>query len=305
MFLSRAETMLPMYANNPEQLVEAIALLGTQFVVHRTLVLINIFYNYPTLLTALPTFVAGNPVYSLGLIASAAAAPAPASGFTGLAGLAGMAAPAASPAAVVPAPVATLSNPPVTPPAPAVASAVTPTFAPGPGPAPPPPPWGAPTAPPPFTGTEGGPATDTLALPYLVGGLPTDAESRTPCPVRRPTSAAAAAPSAAAASDPKPDQTRQRRRAAPGHIDRGYRYEFLDADSVARAATVDPDETSAAEPTGQGGAGPLGFAGTASGRPGQPASGLTTLAGDNFGNQSTAPMLPGNWQSGSEGPGSG
>jgi len=44
------------------------------------------------------------------------------------------------------------------------------------------------------------------------------------------------------------------------------------------------------------GAGPLGFAGTAHKEAEIPAAGLTTLAGDMFGNGPSLPMVPGTWK---------
>ncbi|WP_254659310.1 PPE family protein, partial [Mycobacterium malmoense] len=87
MFLSRAETLIPMYAHNPVQLFETIVMLALQFVIHRTLVLINLLlFNPPGLLS----FFLSNPVYALGLVTPVLAVPAGAAG--GLAGLAGLAA---------------------------------------------------------------------------------------------------------------------------------------------------------------------------------------------------------------------
>jgi hypothetical protein len=66
----------------------------------------------------------------------------------------------------------------------------------------------------------------------------------------------------------------------------GRGYEYMDLEP-------EPDDltTAAAVASGQG-AGPLGFAGTAAKETAQ-AAGLTTLAGDAFGNGPTTPMTPG------------
>ncbi|PQM46413.1 putative PPE family protein PPE3 [Mycobacterium talmoniae] len=62
----------------------------------------------------------------------------------------------------------------------------------------------------------------------------------------------------------------------------GRRYEYLD-----------PEQTIWASDRG---AGPLGFAGTATKAGTQPATGLATLAGDTFGGGPRIPMVPGSWQ---------
>ncbi|EUA38282.1 PPE family protein [Mycobacterium avium subsp. avium 2285 (R)] len=99
MFLSRVETLIPMYAHNPAQLLETIVMLALQFVIHRTLYLIwLILYNPAGLLS----FFLSNPVYTLALTTPLLIVPAGAAG--GLAGLTGLAA--------VPAPTLT---PPVSP----------------------------------------------------------------------------------------------------------------------------------------------------------------------------------------------
>ncbi len=87
MFLSRVETLIPMYAHNPAQLFETIVMLALQFVIHRTLMLINLLLFNPA---GLLSFFLSNPVYTLGLVTPVLAIPAGAAG--GLAGLAGLAA---------------------------------------------------------------------------------------------------------------------------------------------------------------------------------------------------------------------
>ena len=71
---------------------------------------------------------------------------------------------------------------------------------------------------------------------------------------------------------------------------RGFRYEFLESD--AGAGPEPAAETSTA--SGQG-AGPLGFAGTGR-RAAADATGLATLAGDEFGGGPSVPMVPRTWE---------
>ncbi|OBG29858.1 PPE family protein [Mycobacterium sp. E3198] len=278
MFLSRAETMIPMYANNPEQLVQALVLLGTQFVVHRTLLLINIFYNYPTLMATLPTFVANNPVYSVGLMAPLATAPVGATGgFAGLAGIGGIAPPAPTPPATAPSPIASVAGAPavgvassagtVSSPSPVSISAATPTA--------PVPPGAAPT--PPGAGTGGAVGAQSFACQYLIGASRAGAHASARGTARTPEARDAAAPAPAAAPAVERTPAGRRKSLVPKDIERGYRYEYLDASPVA---------------SGQG-AGQMGFAGTDADPTMGRASGLTTLAGDNFGGGPSIPMLPG------------
>jgi PPE-repeat protein len=311
MFLPRVETMLSMYAHNPVQLVETIMLLGTQFVVHRTLYLTWIILHNPALL---PAFVANNPLYSLGLAAPLVTAPAGSVGaFAGAAALAGGAAPAAAGGlaglagvgAAPPAPVVdVVPNVPASGAAPAVGSAPVPTSTPAvptPTPAAPPPPGAAP--PPPLVGGtegavgaqgavggQGAVGAQGLVYPYLVGVSGAGSESSVRGKAQKPAPDAAGAPAAATVPAVQQEQARRRRRAPRNHIDRGYRYEFLELDS-------DMDSETA---TSNQGAGPLGFAGTATKPGGQQAAGLAALAGDGFGGGPTVPMVPGSWDSDAE-----
>ncbi len=102
MFLSRVETLIPMYAHNPAQLLDTIVMLALQFVIHRTLMLINLLLFNPA---GLLSFLLSNPVYTLGLFTPLVVIPAGAAG--GLAGLAGLAA-TAPVAAPIPLPAATI-----------------------------------------------------------------------------------------------------------------------------------------------------------------------------------------------------
>lgn len=103
---------------------------------------------------------------------------------------------------------------------------------------------------------------------------------------------AAAAVAAAAAGEQERTRKRQRQRAKQ----RGYGDEFMDMN-----VDVDPDwsaprggEPVASTVASDRGAGPLGFAGTAS-RGSEQAAGLATLLGDEFGAGPTVPMVPGTW----------
>jgi len=223
-------------------------------------------------------------------LASAVANPGFVGGFAGLSGLAGIQ-PAAAPAAVVPMPaapepsLAAVGSSPVVTTATAPAPAPTPASAPSVAPAtasaaaaPPPPPPGV------------GPA----AYPYLVGGpgIGSGSAMSTSAQRKAPDPDVLATPAAAAASARETERARRRRRAAMPDQHRGYRYEFLDADS---GADVGPDADGSRAASDRG-AGPLGFAGTAP-TANVEAAGLATLTGDGFGGGPVVPMLPGAWES--------
>ncbi|GAA4536160.1 PPE family protein [Mycobacterium paraffinicum] len=294
MFLSRVETLIPMYAHNPAQLFETIVMLALQFVIHRTLVFINLLLFNPA---GLLSFFLSNPLYTLGLVTPMLAIPAGAAGgLAGLAGLAGLPAAAPVPAAVpipLPATAIPLTH---TPPPPALAAAPTASAAPfhvsavsaaAPAPAATP---GTPPAPPPtLAGPESAMPTQNFVSPYLVGVLGAGSESDVAGQSRKATAATAAAAATAAGPAAQQQQTRGHRRAAPRRTHRGYRYEFLDLEREFSASS-DALSTSAMAPAE--GAGPLGFAGFASRR----AAGLTRLAGDGFGGEATVPMLPSGWE---------
>ncbi|MGZ4528490.1 MAG: PPE domain-containing protein [Mycobacterium sp.] len=211
-------------------------------------------------------------------------------GFAGFAGLAGMPQPA-----VIPAPVPAPAPPPS--PMPAVAVAPT-TVAPAAAPASVPSPAPAPTATtvaspaPPSPPAAGGAG---FAPPYVItppgigfgSGMSSSASSSAKRKAPEPDSAAAAAGAAAAAREATRARRRQRAR------QRGYSDEFMDMN-----VDVDPDwggplgaETVASDH----GAGNLGFAGTARRGAVAGATGLTTLAGDEFGGAPKMPMVPGTW----------
>lgn len=213
-----------------------------------------------------------------------------AGGIAGLSLLAGIQpapipAPAAVPAPMPEAPSApAVSSAPVVSAAPVAAPAPSPVSTPAPAPAPASAP--APAAPPPpVTGGE------AVAFPYLVGGpgigtgagLGSGAQRK----ASEPRSDAAAAPAATSLSD-RQRARRQRRATMKDHY-HGYEYVDLEPDD---GPIPDPGSSVASDQ----GAGPLGFAGTARQDTAE-ATGLTTLAGDEFGNGPSLPMLPGNWES--------
>lgn len=289
-FLPRIGEMFSAYSGNPAQLAQAMFFLGAQFIVHRTLFLSWIVLNNPAMLG---TFIAANPVYSVGLVAGAAApvaaAPVAASGLSGLAGLAGVPAPTAP--AVAPA--APMPSPPTTPPAPITpqaAAAPTPPAA-GPGapvaPAAPPAAGGPPPAP--VLGPEAAIGAQNAVYPYLAtavtAGSETRARRRTPS--RQADPAAAPAPAAVAAAEQ--EKQRRARRKKTDMLGRGYEYMDLEPD----VEDVEPIAASAH------GAGPLGFAGTATAAAAPRAGGLADLAADPRHDGPRTPMMPGTWRPGS------
>lgn len=211
---------------------------------------------------------------SLGLIAPIVSA-APMAALAGLAGLsqpastrvmpgsAGAAAPSSTGAAATMAP--TLPEPTTTPASAPVTAPPSP-IAPAPG--------GVPAAMPPA-------AAHGVDYPYAVGPpgiglggvMSTGSGARDRASEPETVTAAAAAPQ---------DQAARRERRRQGLIDRGHRYEYLDADA--------PPDTWV---SGRG-ADALGAAGVAhQGR----AAGLAALAGDGLGGGPSMPMMPGSWAS--------
>ncbi|BBY09986.1 PPE domain-containing protein [Mycobacterium marseillense] len=298
-FLPRAEAMLAGYASNPVQFLQAVILLGTQFVVHRTLYLIWLILFNPV---GLIGFALSNPIYTLALTAPLVAVPMGAAG--GLAGLAGL---AAIPTPVAPVPVAGAPIPVVNVPtvpaagvAPTISSAPLSTSAPSPAPvatpAAPASPAG-PAPPPPVMGPETTMAAQNFISPYLVGALGTPAESKQAARAQKPAGADAAAGTTATAPAGKKQGAQRRRRKTSTRIDRGYRYEFLDpeldAELVGVASSSVPGQTNSAMGSDLT-AGSLG-ATTATGTT-QRAAGLTRLADDTYGGALTAPMTPSNWR---------
>ena len=79
---------------------------------------------------------------------------------------------------------------------------------------------------------------------------------------------------------------------------RGYSHEFMEMN-----INVDPDwggPQSGSTATSDHGAGPLGFTGTVHKRA-LPATGLATLADDDFGGGPVLPMVPATWSAGQSG----
>ena len=211
-------------------------------------------------------------------------------GLTLLAGIQPAAAPIPEPAAV-PAPMPqapgapAVSRAPVVSAVPVAAPAPAPVSTPAPAPAPASAPATAAPPPPPVTGGE------AVTFPYLVGGPGIGTDSGMGSGAQRkasePRSAAVAAPAAASVSE-RQRARRQRRATMKDHY-RGYEYIDLEPDD---GPIPDPGLSVASDR----GAGSPGFAGTAPVGSTE-ATGLTTLAGDEFGNGPSAPMLPGSWDS--------
>ena len=237
-------------------------------------------FDWPTHLAEIATL-AGQPE---ALVAAIPAAVAPVGALGGLAGLAGL---GGLQPAVVPAPLPVVhALPPILPLAGSVPiAAPTGAAAPAPGPAPTSAVGtvaGGPPATPPATGGPG------FVPPYVVGGprigsgagMSSSASSSAKRKAPEPDSAAAAAAAAAR------EVARERRRRRAGQ--RGHADEFMDMN-----VDVDPDWGASASDQG---AGSLGFAGTAH-KQAVPATGLATLAGDDFGGGPRMPMVPGTWES--------
>ncbi|MBS9534552.1 PPE family protein [Mycobacterium sp. M1] len=281
MFLPRVEKMLAMYAGDPSQLAQAIFLLGTQFVVHRAMVTINLLLHFPQLLAMpLPQLaVALTPIVELAAgpaLAAALATPAVGggAGLTGLTGLSGLAAPGPAVPSPSPTVVAEVPSTPTgsTTPAAGPPSAPAPAVLSSPAPAVPP------ATPPPLLGAEG--VTGTVGAhaavhPYLLnfGAVGSAARRRARTREQAPEGIDAPAPAPVPAA--RRHQPQPRHRTTGQRPGRGYRYEFLDSQASER------------------GTGTLGFTGTAA-RPTAAAAGMTTLDARTFGNTSL-PMLPGTW----------
>ena len=243
--------------------------------------LIQTFIQSPVLLAAALSIA----IASLGFL----------TGFAGLAGLGGLPQPVAAPAVVgaVPSPT------PVAPPAaiaPALSATPAPSSAPAPAPSSAPAPAAAPAAPAPP------PPAATGGFPYLVGDMSTGSEMSAQAKTHEPTSrSAATAPAlAAAASTRESAPVRERRRTKVTQL--GRRYEYLDLDddtSQGPGGSPEKQRVASAVASDQG-AGTLGFAGTAR-KEVTEAAGLTTLAGDEFGEGPRMPMLPGTWDPGPAG----
>ncbi|ORA07803.1 PPE domain-containing protein [Mycobacterium arosiense] len=291
MFLSRVETLIPMYAHNPAQLLETIVMLALQFVIHRTLVFINLLLFNPV---GLLSFFLSNPIYTLGLATPLLAVPAGAA--SGLAGLAGLAATTPIPAVTpvpVPAPAMPLTEaPPLT----SATTAPTITTAPLKAPSPLPTsmaasaPGGPPSPPPTVVGPESAISAQGFVSPYLVGVLGTATELSAPDKIRKPTPDALTPSTAATSPAALRPRARRRRRKAPTSTDRGYRYEFLDPESEEIVPSDGAGQANSALVSDLGGA-PARLAAPATERR---AAGLVTLTGDAFGGATAVPMMPSN-----------
>jgi PPE-repeat protein len=221
-------------------------------------------------------------------------------GVAGLAGLAGIQPDAPQLAAEVPPPATQVSGLPAAAGSPvAIGAAGAPTTAPVSAPAAP-----ASTV---ATSMPASPAPPTagpgFVPPYALGppgigagwGMASSAGAGDKRKAAEPFAAAAAA--AAVAREPR----RSRRRWRVGM--RGYAHEFMDMN-----INVDPDwggPEGGSTATSDRGAGPLGFAGTVA-KSASAATGLATLAGDDFGGGPVLPMVPSSWtvdQSGEAGQG--
>ncbi|WP_406817468.1 PPE family protein [Mycobacterium sp. M23085] len=209
-------------------------------------------------------------------------------GLAGLAGLAGTPQPLVAPAPPAPPAPALPAVAPTPTPAPIAAAAAAPASAPTPAPAP-----TAATAASPAPPPAPNPPGPGFVPPYVIAppgvgsrtGMSASSSARRKAPEPDATAAAAAASAREAAGARR--RRRQRKR------QRGYGDEFMDMN-----VEVDPDW--AAPPSTQtlasaSGAGLVGFAGTARSAAAPTASGLATMAGDEFGGGPTMPMMPGTW----------
>ena len=212
------------------------------------------------------------PLLTVPLIPLAAA---PLAGFAGLAGLAGLAAIPPLPIPPLPMPLAMAAPPgPTPPPTPAPAPAATPaqvvTSAPVHTPPPPPP-------------TPAGPPLATMqGYLYMVGILSATARRAASHAAKaKEAQPAESAENPAVAAAPKKTPGARRGRAGVERLGRGHEY-------------IDLDDEPTAYPSTQG-AGPLGFSGTATKVSAGAATGLATLAEDDFGSAPRMPMMPSTW----------
>ena len=248
-------------------ITDTIALLKT--LLEQTVVLLTVFV----------------PLVTAPLVTLATGALAP----IGLAGLAGLSAlPPAPPVAppITPPPLALAPSVPTpsSPLTPAPSEATVPAATPGaPPPSPTPPTLHGPGMSMPVNATM---PAGMENFAYLVGDLSAVAGAAAAGKARRkaPEPDAAAAPAAAATPIEK-DKTHRRRRARVQMLGRGHEYMDLE----------DEGELVGAVAASATGAGPQGFAGTATKTGAGRAAGLTTLADDAFGGGPRMPMIPGTW----------
>jgi PPE-repeat protein len=242
--------------------VEAIGTIITDTIALMKTLLESVVLLIPTVL----------PLLTVPLIPLAAA---PLAGFAGLAGLAGLAAIPPIPVPPLPTPLAMAAPPgptPVPTPTPAPAPALTHVVTSAPVHTPPPPPP-----------TPAGPPLATMqGYLYMIGVLSASA--------RRAASHAAKAKEAqpaegtenpATAAAPKKTPSGRRRRTTVERLGRGHEYMELEPEPTVYPSTQ--------------GAGPLGFSGTATKVSAGAATGLATLAADDFGSSPRMPMMPSTW----------
>jgi PPE-repeat protein len=163
---------------------------------------------------------------------------------------------------------------------------------------------GAPAAPASAPGNAAGapaaPAPAAVGFGYLVGGVSGPDAGPGPTSHDRPgTKAPAALAPAAVVRVSEKDRSRARRRRRARM--KGFADEFMDMN-----VDVDPDwgtpEEQSTTAASESGAGALGFTGTADKFGVTGATGLTTLAGDEFGGGPSVPMLPESWGDRESGP---
>ncbi|MCA2245843.1 PPE family protein [Mycobacterium sp. WUMAC-067] len=281
LFGSQIPDLINTLLTNPTQVPALLALMEADFMFH-VQAIISYLAQSPQLLSV-----------ALGLVIANVGAVAALGAASGLAGL------AAIPTGTTPAetiPVGAEPKLPVVGIAPTATTIVSPGSAPASAPAPTPATTtvagSAPPTPPPAAG-----GAASFVPPYVVGppgigiGSGISASSSSSAKRKAPEPDTAAAGSAAAARE----QARARRRQRATL--RGHSDEFMDMDvEVAPRWRPPPtaDKPITSTVASDRGAGPLGFAGTASRGSGQ-AAGLTTLDGDEFGGAPSAPMVPGTW----------
>lgn len=134
--------------------------------------------------------------------------------------------------------------------------------------------------------------------PFAGPGVGYDSGASARARTKEPASDSAAASAAAAAQASARNEARNRRRRRTAVKERGHHNEFATLETGYGPPSPEPEQlaTSASEC----GAGPQGFAGTATARSQTvpAATGLVTLEGDQLGEGPTLPMLPGTWTSG-------
>jgi PPE-repeat protein len=251
-------------------------------------------FDIPLHIEEVLVYIVSNP-----LLLAVAASPAvlSAGGLAGLAGLAAIPPPTAGPALVVPPVLPVIAPAPTafgvaggasgTAPAPTSGATVS-----------------APAGPPPPTAPPSAPVGPGFAPPYVVGGPTMESGMSAQAKTHEPTSRGASkSPVAAAAVAAAATRDRTRRRRRHHAKQRAYGDEFMDMNVGVDPVWAAPGGGAPVGSTAASdrGAGPLGFAGTASSRGSEQAAGLATLHGDDFGAGPAVPMVPGTWGAGPEG----